>query len=258
MPHHPIQITVTFKPVELTGMPPEELSRSFCVVLDILRATTTILTALAHGARSVTPVSTIAEALARRRQDPTILLAGERGGYAIGPDQTGGIAFDFGNSPREFLNAAIADRSIVMTTTNGTRAIQACRHAQAVLIGGFVNLGTLIRWIVQTRPRRLVLVCAGTGEETAVEDVLGAGAFCHRLAEQIELEPADSALIASQLFGSLQGRLLPTCQNGQNGRRLQDDPRLRGDIPFSLQEDAVPVLARLQTDGSVQQIPQEG
>ena len=85
--------------------------------------------------------------------------------------------FDLGNSPREFTREKVAGRTIVSTTTNGTRALRACAGARNVLAAAFVNLESTARWLESARPERLVVVCAGTFDETALEDVLGAGAL---------------------------------------------------------------------------------
>src|SRR3954464_3626464 len=96
------RVEALFSPAEYSSLHSRDLSQTTCVVFDILRATTTMLTALANGAAEIVPVSEIPEALALRAKDPNILLAGERDGFRIGASQTGSIDFDFGNSPREF------------------------------------------------------------------------------------------------------------------------------------------------------------
>src|SRR5215213_9294471 len=96
------QVEVLFSPGEYAGLGGRDLSGTVCVVFDILRATTTMLTALANGAREIVPVAEIAEAVELRERDGELLLAGERGGFRISAAQTGSVDFDFGNSPREF------------------------------------------------------------------------------------------------------------------------------------------------------------
>src|SRR5205085_11112481 len=132
-----------FSPARDAGLHRRDLSQTACVVFDILRATTTMLTALANGAFEIIPVSEIPEALALRKSDPRILLAGERGGLRICAEQSGSIDFDFGNSPREFTPEKVRSRRIAITTTNGTRAIRACAHADEIHIGSFRNLSSL-------------------------------------------------------------------------------------------------------------------
>ena len=124
-------------------MKERELSQTLCVVFDVLRATTTMLTGLANGAVEIIPVSEIPEALALRHEDPNVLLAGERKGLRITAAQTGSIDFDFGNSPRELTPEKVRGRRIAITTTNGTRALRACAHASEVQAGSFRNLSAL-------------------------------------------------------------------------------------------------------------------
>src|SRR5687768_12698571 len=104
------KIEVLFSPAEFEALPKRDLSATTCVVFDVLRATSSIVTALAHGAESITPVATIAEALQEKQKNPEILLAGERDGFRITSKLTSTIDFDLGNSPREFLHPSIGDR----------------------------------------------------------------------------------------------------------------------------------------------------
>ncbi|PYI81271.1 MAG: hypothetical protein DME26_20150 [Verrucomicrobia bacterium] len=154
------------------------MSQTVCVVFDILRATTTMLTALSNGAEEISPVAAISEALALRAQQPEVLLAGEREGLRIRAKLTGGIDFDFGNSPREFIPEKVRAKKIVMTTTNGTRALRACARAKEVLVAAFLNLRAVANWIERARPANLLLICSGTLDQVAYEDVLAAGALC--------------------------------------------------------------------------------
>ena len=116
-----------------------------CVVFDVLRATSTFVTALHNGAKAIVPVSEISEALAFRRKQPDVLLGGERDGVRIRAAQTGGIDFDLGNSPREYTPEKVRGRTIVSTTTNGTRALRACAGAKTVLAASFLNLTATAR-----------------------------------------------------------------------------------------------------------------
>src|SRR5215467_5373130 len=105
-------LEVLFSPAEFTALPARDLSQSTCVVFDVLRATSTIITALANGAEAIIPVAEIPEALNLRKQDPALLVAGERDGLRISRELTGSIPFDLGNSPREFMREAIGGRKI--------------------------------------------------------------------------------------------------------------------------------------------------
>jgi 2-phosphosulfolactate phosphatase len=248
----PTLLEVILSPAEFAPLTRRNLSRTTCVVFDVLRATTTMVTALAHGAEAIIPVSEISEALALRRQRPEVLLAGEREGLRIRAAQTGSIDFDLGNSPREFTPDQVRGRTIVMTTTNGTRALRACAGAGAALVGSFLNLGATIRWLEGRRPPHLILVCAGTREEPALEDALAAGAVCEALGPRYaEGEVTDGAEIARQLSLRFQGDLNEAFEHSRNGRRLMAIRELREDVEFCAQRDTLALVAAMRPDGSV-------
>src|SRR5580765_5264024 len=111
-------IEILFTPAEFETLSKRDLSETTCVVFDVLRATSSMVTALANGAEAIIPVSEIAEALEVKRKEASVLLAGERDGLRIGANLTGSIEFDLGNSPREFTKVKVTGKKIVMTTTN--------------------------------------------------------------------------------------------------------------------------------------------
>jgi len=243
-------IRAILSPAELPALRQSDLSRSVCVVFDILRATSTFVTALHQGAARIIPVSDIAEALAWREKEPQTLLAGERDGVRISAAQTGSIAFDLGNSPREFGPEIVRGRTIVSTTTNGTRALNACSAAAAVLAGSFLNLGATARYIQNSPAEDILLVCAGTGPFAALEDVLAAGALTQRLLAALgECALADSAAIAWRTFLPVENHLAAVLPTTDNGRRLMAIPELRDDVAFCAQTDVYPLVAGQTADG---------
>jgi 2-phosphosulfolactate phosphatase len=154
-------------------LPPGGCAGGIAVVIDVLRASTTMITALAHGAARVVPVADVDEA--RRLAaacGPAALLGGERGGVRI-------PGFDLGNSPLEYSAARVAGRTIVITTTNGTAALAAARGAREILIGAIVNRAAAAAAIRQLAGdgEHVHLVCAGTDGGVSAEDVLAAGAI---------------------------------------------------------------------------------
>src|SRR5262249_14867735 len=149
------------------------LSDTCCVVFDILRATSTMVTALANGAEAILPVAEIEEALAVKRRQSAVLLAGEREGVKIGPGLASGTTFDLGNSPREFTGQLVRNKTIVMTTTNGTRALSACRGATHTFAASFLNLGASAKAVRLTESMQVLVVCSGTHDQAAYEDLLG-------------------------------------------------------------------------------------
>src|SRR5271154_1452563 len=180
-----MKIETILTPAELPALAQRDLRATACVVFDVLRATSTFVTALHHGAKAIIPVSEIAEAVAFKnsefgiRNSESILLGGERNGVRISAD---GIDFDLGNSPREYTPEKVRGKTIVSTTTNGTRALRACVGAKTILASSFLNLNATANFLQQNNFENILLVCAGTRENEALEDTLAAGALCELLA----------------------------------------------------------------------------
>ena len=192
------------------------------IVVDVLRATTVMATALAAGAdRVITCRETDEAMLLRQSLTQTPLLGGERGGLPI-------PGFDFGNSPREYQISSLSGRTIVQTTTNGTLAIDRCRGANRLLTAAFVNLEAVARAVIGD-PHVLV-VCAGTNGLITGEDVLLAGAFVERVSVDGGVDLLDDQTwLAGQVWNSVKDsatshvgltKLLQETQGGRNLRRL--------------------------------------
>ena len=249
-------LEVLFSPAEFNALSQRDLAQTVCVVFDVLRATSTMVTALAHGAHAIIPVAEIPEALAVKAHRPDALLAGERDGVRLRAAQTGGVDFDLGNSPREFTPDRVTGRLIVTTTTNGTRALRACRTAQTVLIGSFLNLRATAEWIHQQAPPDLLIVCAGTLDQAAYEDTLAAGALCNQLwPDYAAGQVADSAFMARQLYVAAQDNLLGAFRQARNGQRLLAKPELADDLAACAQRDVLTIRAALGPDGAVRLVP---
>ena len=242
---------VLFSPAEFQALSKRDLSRAVCVVFDILRATTSMTIALANGAAAVLPVNDIPGALALRAKFPDALLAGERHGLRIGAELTGGVEFDLGNSPREFTRGKVAGRTLIMTTTNGTRALQACAGAKQVFIGAFPSLAATTRAVLGAKPEQLFLVCAGTYEEAAYEDTLAAGAIADLVWDHFgESAMADSVAIARNVWLGAKADLGGAIRHSRNGRRLLAHAELNADVAVCLQRDTVQIVATM-SDGVV-------
>lgn len=154
---------------------PDALAGRGVIVIDVLRATTTITAALAAGAREVMPVAEVATArgLAAQPREPQAVLGGERRGVQI-------EGFDFGNSPREYTPTSVGGRTVIFTTTNGTQAMEHARGAKRIWCGAFVNAAAVVR--AAAEEASLVLLCAGTAKNVTREDALLAGCLVWRLA----------------------------------------------------------------------------
>ncbi|HJT32167.1 MAG TPA: 2-phosphosulfolactate phosphatase [Pirellulales bacterium] len=205
---------------------PETLAGGVVVVIDVLRASTVIVHALAAGAREVVPCLEIEDArrVAAGLPSGQVVLGGERGGLPI-------EGFDLGNSPEEYTPEKVADKTVVFTTTNGTRAMQRCRQAKRVLIGAFVNARAVIEAL--TGEEQIHLLCAGTRGEITREDVLLAGLLAERIYAGLdEAQPAeinDQLLMARQCFRAsvmpgvaddIEERLRRELRRTQGGRNL--------------------------------------
>jgi len=235
-------IETILTPAELPALAGRDLRGTACVVFDILRATSTFVTALQNGAKEITPVSEISEALTLRQQQPDALLAGERDGMKIRAAQSGGPDFDLGNSPREFRAEKVRGKTIISTTTNGTRALRACAGAKLVLAASFLNLAVTARYLNQSPPEEILLVCAGTGEDVAWEDVLAAGALAGLLGGDF----SDATEIAALTFLAAKADLPAVLAGTQNARRLLAIPELRADVAFCAQRDVFKIVAVMQ------------
>jgi len=241
-------LEVLFSPAEYQARRNGGFAGTVCVVIDVLRATSVMLTGLSNGAKGFVPAGEISEALALRAQFPGALLAGERDGLRITAAQTGGVEFDLGNSPRESVPERVRDRTIISTTTNGTRALRACASARTVAVASFLNLTATAAWLNQGSPERVALVCAGTADFAALEDILCAGALCDVLSART-LE--DSAIIAREAYRKVQANLSAAVASSRNGRRLLANPELQADVELCLRRDTCDFVAVLGADGAV-------
>lgn len=240
-------IETILTPAELPALAGRDINGTVCVVFDILRATSTFVTALQNGAKEVIPVSEISEAVAHRQHEPGALLAGERNGVKIHAALSGGVEFDFGNSPREFRPEKVRGKTIVSSTTNGTRALRACANAKIVLASSFLNLAATARFLNQSPHEEVLLVCAGTGDGVALEDVLAAGA----LAGLVDGDYTDATEIATRTFLSAKADLPAVLATSQNARRLLAIPELRADVAFCAQRDIFKIVTVMDAAGAI-------
>ena len=234
-----LKVDVVLTPAELAALTPARLKIATCVVFDVLRATSTMVTALHSGAREVVVVGSIEEALTYPKSSPGVILAGERGGQRILAAQTGSIDFDLGNSPREFTPERVHGQTIVMTTTNGTKAIQECHGASTILAGSFLNMGAVATALQKVLPEELLLVCAGTGSGAAYEDLLAAGALLRTLDDTVFDKHSDACAIATHLHKCAGDDLRSVLASTLNGRRLAGSPNLKGDVDYCAQVNLI-------------------
>ena len=142
-----------------------------------------------------------------------------------------------------------------MTTTNGTRALRACAGAKAVLIGSFLNLRANVNWLRENKPTHLLLVCSGTYDQAAFEDILAAGAICERVWPNYAGGlVADSAELARRIYPLMQSNLLDALKQSRNGRRLLSIPALRDDVWYSVQRETVSFTAQMSPEGVIRKM----
>ncbi len=247
-----VKIEVCLSPADYQARAATGFGDAVCVVFDVLRATSVMVTGLANGATGFVPAAEISDALALRAQHRTALLAGERDGRRITAAQSGGVKFDLGNSPREYTRERVAGRTIIATTTNGTRALRACATAKSVAVASFLNLNATADWLAQQPTERVIFVCAGTAEFPALEDIIDAGALCELLVSRCaRAELLDSAETAARVYREARLDLFGAISRSQNGRRLMANAELRDDVEFCLRRDTCELVALLGADGVV-------
>jgi 2-phosphosulfolactate phosphatase len=243
-----VNLKTTFTPAEFEVLARTDLSQTTCVVFDILRATSSMITALANGAKQILPVASIDEALAAKAKYPDALLCGERDGLRITAAQTGGTEFALGNSPREYTADVVTGKTLITTTTNGTRALHACVNAEHTLVASFLNLTATTDYLRTAKPSQLVIVCGGTYEEAALEDTLAAGAIAESVWDLFD-ECDDASQAARLLFAS--APLEETLPQAKNAQRLLSLPDLAEDVEHCLQSDRYPFTATVAANGMI-------
>ncbi|WP_435171096.1 2-phosphosulfolactate phosphatase [Paenibacillus glycanilyticus] len=210
------------------------------IIIDVLRATSSIITALAAGSSGVVPVETVMEARAAQQEGD--LLCGERFCKKI-------AGFDLGNSPDELLLNSVKDRRVILTTTNGTRAIHKSTRADYVLVAALLNASACAKAAVDLR-RDVVILCAGSHDEFAIEDGLCAGLLLSRMQERgsTPLEMDDFGLAMLSLYQERANDIKETIRKGATGKRLLKLGMGR-DIDLCSEVDTFAGVPRLQANG---------
>jgi 2-phosphosulfolactate phosphatase len=210
------------------------LDHSIVVVADIFRATSCMVTGLAHGIESITPVATVEECSDLQKQG--YIAAAERNAQKV-------EGFELDNSPFSYMSSYLSGQSIAMTTTNGTLSIaKAKSQAVKVLVGAFLNLEAVAQYL-KSQSYDVLVLCAGWKGLTNLEDTLYAGALVEALKNEY-IVAEDSAMMAQRLYIQAQDDLLGFVANSSHVRRLQR-LGIQKDISFCLQKNQyniVPIL----------------
>jgi len=205
------------------------------VVIDVLRATSAICAAFDNGVKSIIPVDSIETAREYQKK-----------GYLVGAERQGKIVegFDFGNSPFSFMNEELRGKDIVLTTTNGTKAIHLVKDAKQVVIGSLLNLDALCHWLEKQNKHTLCL-CSGWQNKFNLEDTICAGAISDYLINTGKfISEEDSSIAAKYLYLSAKDNYFGYLKSSSHRRRLKN-LNLNEDIKFCLTPNtslAIPVL----------------
>ena len=196
----------------------QDLHDRVVLVVDVLRASTSIAAALSNGARAVIPFEGVDDAIikARSLERSEVLLAGERKMAPI-------PGFQLGNSPREFTADVVSGKTIVMTTTNGTAALSGTIGAAEVIVGCFANYSVVLAWLraAARAGKSITVVCAGTNGRFALEDAICAGRYVRGISRRgIQAELGDAASVAAIIDRRMGGDLVAVLRNSEHGRAL--------------------------------------
>lgn len=206
------------------------------VIIDILRATSAMCTAFHYGVDKMIPVATVEEAMQYKQQG--FLVGAERNGI-----QLEGV--DFGNSPYSYMSEKIKGQTIVLSTTNGTQAIEVSKNAYKVVIGSFVNMTALCSWL-KTQDKNILLLCSGWKNRVSLEDTLFAGAVTEQLMKNGDkFKTGDGALSAGYLFESARHNPYKYMRNASHAERLAG-LGLKEDIRYCLKPDQTNVIPVLE------------
>ncbi|TDX51544.1 2-phosphosulfolactate phosphatase [Orenia marismortui] len=188
-----------------------EIEGKTAIVIDTLRATSTIVTALANGAKKVIPVVNIEEAKGLATKEDNCLLTGERDGIKV-------EGFDLGNSPLDYSKDVVENRKIILTTTNGSKCFVRLGLAQEVIVFSLLNLKAIINYLKEKTD--IVFCCAGTRGEFALDDFITAGKAISVLLNYGGIELSDRALVAYNTYLQNKDNLASVIKSSKSGRNL--------------------------------------
>ncbi len=192
-----------------------ERENHIVVVIDVIRASASICTALANGVKQIYPVDSIDEALHAQKKGH--LISGERNSLKL-------EGFDFGNSPLEFCTTRLNNCILTMTTTNGTHAIMIAKSASSVLIGSFINFEILVNYL-QNQNKNVILLCSGWQQKPNIEDTLFAGKVSLALMQLGKFaSTSDSVSVATELYLAAESNIFNYI--------IDNSPRLKSKLSF--------------------------
>jgi 2-phosphosulfolactate phosphatase len=214
---------------------PGELHNKIAVVIDVLRATNTIITSLKNGAREIIPVSEIETAWELKNNNPSYLLGGERNSQKIS-------GFDLGNSPLEYTRQIVNEKTIILATSNGSKALKTAEPAKDIFIASLAN-SKAVAHLLATTGLDITIICAGTLGSPSLEDTLAAGSIISEMKTFEQYQLNDYAYIALGSFTSYKWDIFNVILQSRNGRRLEELGMVSDIKPCSLlnNTDLVPL-----------------
>lgn len=224
------EIEVCLSPVLI---PSYKIEGRIVVVIDIFRATSSICFGIENGATEIIPVASVEECMSFDGKG--YLLAAERNGEVVN-------GFDFGNSPFSYTKEKVTQKKVVLTTTNGTHAIQQAKAADKIIIGSFLNLDSLCEWLALQK-QDVLLLCSGWKNKFNLEDTLFAGAVVHQLKNNFN-HYCDAAIAAEDMYLLAKDDLRQYLYKSSHSQRLKE-LNIEDDIQFCLKQNickTIPVL----------------
>lgn len=225
----------------------ERIAGKNVVVIDVLRATSTIVTALANKACCVIPVEHIEEArkIHDGENEGMVLLGGEREAKII-------KGFHFGNSPLSYIEEKISGKKVVLTTTNGTRTIKACIEGENLYIASFLNASAVVKKLIEDN-RDIVVVCSGTNERYSMDDALCAGMIVSLIDNQEKIITTDLGWTVKELYEVYDQDLHQLLKNCMHYKRLKEYG-FEKDLEYCLQRDIYDIVP-IYKDGYIDLLP---
>lgn len=216
-------------------IPQFELQGKRVVVIDVLRATSSMCVAFQHGAKEIIPVGSVDDAMKYRAKG--YLVGAERNGMAI-------AEFDFGNSPFSFMTDNVKDAKIAISTTNGTQAIVAAHDADEIWIGSFLNLDQLVKELL-AQPKDLICLCAGWKNKFNLEDTLLSGAIVDLLLKSgVYTTDCDSSVASQLLYSEAKTDLFKFLDRSAHRKRLAA-LKIEKDIEYCLTPNQCSVVPKM-------------
>ena len=210
----------------------EDLRGKSAIIIDVLRAASSMVTAIHNGARKIIPENAVK--IAQTMDSDDYLLCGEQNGHKI-------QGFHLGNSPLEYTSEVVADKTLIINTTNGTKAIKKAALANRVYVGCFLNQSSILN-VLEKHDDDVVLICSGWQGKLSLEDTLFAGAIIYTMCNgELPENTKDGVKVAFSLYKSYKDNIVQAIEGSDHAKRLKELVP-DGDIPFVCEVDKFDVL----------------